>query len=153
MNNSYVCVKNHAITPHNQANCTGQWTLLTAFLFQYDGDFNSFDKLTDITNPSCPNNNPTPTPTTNIRPVLLSSNGTSMPHDGATNVPTTATLILKYEDADNDAMLPYNDPAAMVPLSIVDDNGVVVSANGMWDGQDQLTFYRCKFIVWRNLSL
>ena len=63
-----------------------------------------------------------------------------MPHDGATNVPTTATLILKYEDADNDAMLPYNDPAAMVPLSIVDDNGVVVSANGMWDGQDQLTF-------------
>ena len=33
MNNSYVCVKNHAITPHNQANCTGQWTLLTAFYF------------------------------------------------------------------------------------------------------------------------
>ena len=70
LNSSYACVDVSSGTIsdlyNNPTDCNnngGTWTLMSAFLFQYDGDYSTFDQYTDITNSFCPNGgNSTPSP-------------------------------------------------------------------------------------------
>jgi hypothetical protein len=76
----------------------------------------------------------------NSRPVLLTSNGTSSPYDGETNISTTPpVLLLKFEDAEGDQMETHNNPAANVTVNIVDSLGNTITGNAGWDGNDMLT--------------
>ena len=64
---SYACVDlaSGTLSDLSPADCNaagGTWTLMSAFLFQYDGDYSAFDQYTDITNQACPNNNNSPAP-------------------------------------------------------------------------------------------